>query len=142
MAFSLALPSGQTFRAGTQEVLRVRFQALPGEALFVTKVRLIDEPVSVLVSSAEANRLPVATVDGMVMASSGSVGLLESISREGADAVKLRFAGAAGSWELQSSADLRHWKKVADMENSAGFVEFVDKISAREGTRFYRALKR
>jgi hypothetical protein len=64
----LALPSGETFNAGSQEIVRVTFTApiLTGTQAVVTAVSFTDQPIARLVSDAQSQPLADSFIDGTV----------------------------------------------------------------------------
>lgn len=55
--------------------------------------------------------------------------------------VHVRLIGApAGVWELQGSSNLVNWTHVALMTNTAGLVDYVDRVPVERPCQFYRAI--
>jgi hypothetical protein len=66
----LALPSGQTFTAGTRQIVKVTFNTVPTSA-YNTPLNFVNSPVTLKVSDASANPLPAEFVNGFVVFSQG-----------------------------------------------------------------------
>ena len=74
VGIELALPSGQTFSPGTQQVARVSFHSASvlSSNSVVTPVSFTDKPIARLLSDAQGQALDAAFLNGLVTISSSS----------------------------------------------------------------------
>ena len=73
LGIALALPAGQRFVAGTQQLVTVRFHAAAGSTAATTQVRFGDQPIHRQVSDHDAKTLPVSYTNGTITFSGESL---------------------------------------------------------------------
>jgi uncharacterized protein (TIGR03437 family) len=83
VGFVLALPAGESLRAGPSELLMVRFTAAPGGSPAASRVSFGDEPVAREAVDADAQRVPASWADTVVTATSRAVASVSAASFTG-----------------------------------------------------------
>ncbi len=128
LGVALELPFGQSFPAGTQEVVRLNFVPIvyaPGSS----NITFTDWPVIREVSDATANSLSANYVNSTV-ATTGLLPLL-SITQDGAGNVTLSWTASANGYGLESVSDLAtNWLPVSASVVTNGANVFVIQSAA------------
>jgi hypothetical protein len=112
LGIALALPTGSTFPAGTNEVVRVTFQAVAGMSGNFTPT-LSDQVVVREVADAAANALPVSYANGSVTVYGAPVLSVANV----AEGVELRWPAWAADFTLQASGT--NWPSSGDWTSLA-----------------------
>ena len=130
--------TGQTLAAGQQLIAEVCFRAADSAESVSTFVTIVDLPIGREVVDAFAYPLATFYQNGTVFLTSGVA--FDAIADLGGRQVRLRLIGPPGrALELQRSADLVQWTKIADIPNPTGVVEYTDTVPTSSRQSFYRA---
>ena len=135
----LALPPGQVFAAGTQEVLRVELRGLAASTGCTTVVAFAQSPVACDVVSAAIAPLPASFTAGSLRVESAPVPALSAPSPRPQGGVSLAWGlNPAGAFSLEASTNLVDWMLLTNLAPASVEGQFTDPDAPSLPRRFYR----
>jgi hypothetical protein len=107
----LALPTGSTFAAGTQEVVKVNFAVAPSAA-GGSSIPLVTAPLPQQIASVTAASLPATYVNGALLIIPRNGGSLLNASHANGT-LNLSWPASAAGFGVEASTDLKNWTPVS-----------------------------